>query len=224
MARMNHGGDSAPASVAAAALQRNQRWLLDVVEAFGLCPFAFSCRTSGQLHREALTGLVTDARLRSALMRLQQTPDDAFEVGLILAPHASHDPRVFERQVRRVADGVDLALKVQGKSAACYAVAFHPQMPFSDQSASGLTGLWRRSPDPTVQLVRKSVLEAVRSRHTPLRYVDVAAIDDLPAWLATHPHAAKVGLSQRIAEANAQAWRDCSSDVLAAIAAARGVS
>lgn len=207
---------------AQAVLLRNEQWLREVVEQFSLCPFAKTCRTSGKLHREVLNGPVTDTRLHAALLRLQQTPDDDFEVGLILAPRASADPRRFEQQVRRVADAVERGLKDTGRAASCHAVAFHPQMPFSEQTPAGLTGLWRRSPHPTVQLVRKSVLDSLRGRHTPLRYVDVQQVGDLQAWLAEHHAEARAGLSARIAEANAHTWHASRAPLLEALLRATG--
>jgi hypothetical protein len=190
----------------AETLQRNDAWLMQVVEAFGLCPFARTCRTEDRLLREVVPQSDWQPVVQERLLALQQTTDGDFEVGLVLVPQASRDPREFERQVRQLADLTQTQLAKQGVVAACHVVAFHPLMPFVPTTAAGLTGLWRRSPDPTLQLVRKSVLDTLRERQAPLRFVDVGQVGDLQQWLQAHREEARQGLSARIAATNAQTF------------------
>ena len=192
---------------AADALARNDRYLQGVVEAFGLCPFARQCRTSGQLQRVVLTGEDVHVDLRAALLALQAADDDAFEVALVLLPRFVETSAAFETLLRAVEAEVATALAARGKAPTCFAVAFHPQLPFTVGQAHQLVGLLRRSPDPTVQLVRRSLLARVRGVHGEQRYVDIEGASDWNAILAAAATlAGDVPLSERIANHNLQTW------------------
>src|SRR5882672_5763322 len=70
------------------ALQRNDRYIREFVEALHLCPYAKHCRESGKLHRRVLL----DAREAPQAMReIEALPDDSVEVALLIFPEIRAD-------------------------------------------------------------------------------------------------------------------------------------
>ncbi|MBM4345628.1 MAG: DUF1415 family protein [Deltaproteobacteria bacterium] len=159
-----------------AALARNDRYLASVVEAFGLCPFARQCRATGKLHRHVVAAGDQRAFLVQTLAELQATGDDGFEVALVLMPAFVGAASEFETLLREAETEVAAHLRAQGRQPACFAVVFHPGLPFASDQPHQLVGLLRRSPDPTVQLVRRSLLDRVRGTRGEHRYVDVDGV------------------------------------------------
>ena len=189
-------------------LLRNDEYLRNVVETFNLCPFARQCRQTGKLQRIVLTSADVAAELRATLLTLQQTTDDDFEVALVIAPLFVGDHAQFEAMLRRVEAQVGTDLAHIGAVGTCFAVAFHPQLPFGTAQPHQLVGLFRRSPDPTVQLVRRSLLDRVRKGHGEHRYVDVGEMSTAETILAAAATlAGRISLSERIALNNEQTWQ-----------------
>jgi hypothetical protein len=187
-------------------LDDNAAWQSQVIEAFGICPFARQCREEGRLHRDVIdaTGAALPDALKGAIAALQSpenTREIPWQVVLLLCPFAPHDPRLFERQVQDAADRVRADLQASGQALQYHVVAFHPQMAWSAQDPGKLVAFWRRSPHPTVQLVHIATLERLRGAKMPPRYVDP---DDLDAIAALVGQTVTADLADRIAQAN---WR-----------------
>jgi hypothetical protein len=188
---------------ATAALARNDRYLRDLVEAFQICPFARTCRERGALARTVLAGRGEPlfAALTQAARQLHEPSQAHVEVALLIAPEFGDDWRVFDGWATRLASELRDQRHADGEAIAFHVVAFHPAMRGSDDDAWRLVGLLRRSPDPTLQLVRISVLDAVKGADAgQTRYVapeDLHRLDMLP----------RKGISERIAEANFATWR-----------------
>ena len=210
-------------AAAAAALARNDAYLRTFVEAFHVCPFAQACRTEGRLHREVIEGTVPaiEAVLADRIDALHRR-EDAFEIGLLLVPGYCAGPAAFERAVAQAADGVRQGRAARGEAMDFHVVAFHPELPWSDGDGYRLIGLLRHSPDPTVQLVRIAVLDALRGAGAgPPRWVDAsdpAALAQLEAAQLAQP------LSERIAQANLRTYRALSAAMHAALAQAAPTS
>jgi hypothetical protein len=144
---------------AQAALARNDRYLLEFVERLSLCPFARRCRETGKLQRVVLEGADAESTLpaaRDAIARLEAMPEDDLEVALLICPAFAGDHKAFEELCGRVRDS----------ARSFYCVAFHPGLPEDLADANRAVGFIRRSPDPTLQLVRASLLTRVRGEHT----------------------------------------------------------
>src|SRR5205085_11669615 len=71
-----------------AALERNDRYIREFVEALHLCPYAKHCRESGKLLRRVL---LDPRQTPSALREIEALPDDSVEVALLIFPHARAD-------------------------------------------------------------------------------------------------------------------------------------
>ena len=187
---------------AAAALARNDRYVREFVEAFDLCPYAKRCRETGRLHRRVVeqAGDALSAAL-SAIAAIEALPEDSVEVALLLFPGAAtgstEAARAFEDFCGQVREG--MARAHPAGSPPFFCVAFHPDLPGDVSDASRAVHFIRRSPDPTLQLVRASVLRAVRgSRTGGSTFVDASRLTLAELLAVSSP----IGLSDRIAEAN----------------------
>jgi hypothetical protein len=113
------------------------------------------------------------------------TPHEEIEIILAIYPRLSLDMRQFEKFVRRVRER-DQERHPLGKIPFAMA-AFHPESPADLQDPERLIPFLRRTPDPTIQLVRQSVLTRVRGRRSQgTAFVDVTQLD---------PHALEQALS-----------------------------
>lgn len=156
-----------PESAVQAIHDRYQR---EVVEGFGLCPFARRSRELGRVHRPVF--MVDPERpldpreVIDRLARLIAEHDDVEIVLLTFALPPAHrwfDAARFERflvELREVWQSVD-------RPRDFYMVAFHPCLKApADRSvtADSLVPLLRRSPDPVIQCVDASMLDRVRKQ------------------------------------------------------------
>ena len=136
----------------AAALARNDRFLVEIVEGWSLCPYARATRLSSQLGREVLLDSPTPAEVAVVASRYEH---HAAQIVLVILPDLAADVRAFERytdECRKLAPDA-------------FAIApFHPATTYHTDTPSRLVGLFRRAPDPTLQLVRFTALDAVRKR------------------------------------------------------------
>ncbi len=187
-------------------LNDNAAWQTQLIEAFGICPFARQCREEGRLRRDVLAA--DDAQLPDALTTaiadLHRQPEqtgEIAEVALLLCPASARDASDFERLVHQSADRAAAQVQTEGLTPAYHVVAFHPQMAWSAESPEKLVGFWRRAPHPTVQLVHIDTLNRLRGPRLPTKYVDP---EDLAAIQALLGQTFSGDLADRIALAN---WR-----------------
>ena len=181
-------------SIESAALARNDRYLREFVEALELCPFARKCRETGRLDRRVFRGGRTTEATLEAISELERTTEDQVEVALLLYPEFTAGLRAFEE----FRDEVRSSLRL------FYCVAFHPDLPMDLSDANRAVSFLRRSPDPTLQLVRIATLERVRSgRPAGTFYLDSTQIS--PAELSALHRS--VSVSDQIVEANLRTLR-----------------
>jgi len=195
-----------------AALARNDRYLLEFVEALRMCPFAKQCRETGKLHRRVVLEL-RDAQ--AAVKAVEALPADSVEVALLIFPLARADgeasPREFEAFTATLRDWMS---REHHGDPPFYCVAFHPDLPRDLFDAHRAVQFIRRSPDPTVQLVRASVLRSVRAgREGGSVYAGDLSLEE--ALTLVSP----LSLSDRIAEANLETLRRENPDRIAALLA-----
>lgn len=191
-----------------AALARSDAWARGFVEALQLCPFARPCREAGRLRRRVLgarggppgsPGFAALVGAAAAEARaLEALPPESVEVALLLFP-ALDEALARGPEAARAFGRVPAALaEALGGRSAFYCVAFHPDLPEDLSDAHRATGLCRRSPDPALQLVRASVLEAARGpQGSVFQPADPAALA-----AAAAAGAPPEPLSARIARAN----------------------
>jgi hypothetical protein len=177
------------------ALRIYQRYAVEIVEGLGLCPWAEHARQSG---RVAVRVVLTHTRNVAPVLELisEHQGDESCEILLAVFPLLALDRRSFERYVASVREA-DSGRHELGAIPFAMA-AFHPDASPELEAAERLIPFLRRSPDPTIQLVRRSVLERVR-QHSPegTGFMDLRLFD--PTKLAPE---SPPSLRERISEAN----------------------
>lgn len=172
----------------------HDRYLLEIVEGLGLCPFARKSRELGRVHRPLHycdAEQPSAARVAEGLRDLVLAHPDA---EIVLLTFVGDDPRM-----RSPRDHDELVAQIRdayGQLGApvFYMVGFHPQSgPTHGELAAAptrdsLVALLRRSPDPVIQCVRAEVLERVRAQAQRAAHermlVELAAIDPAIAAIA----------------------------------------
>jgi hypothetical protein len=185
-----------------AALARNDRFLVEVVEGWSLCPFARATRLAGQLAREVVFG--EDAT--TLAQRAHRHDAGGAQIVLLILPSWTGDARAFERFVDEVRQTYDAS-----KPAAFAMAPFHPDTAFHTDTPARLVGLFRRAPDPTIQLVRYTALDAARRRAPDGKFF----FDGSPeAWkeIVARPER---GVSEQIAYDNYQTASQRSDELVA---------
>jgi hypothetical protein len=127
------------------------RYLVEVVEAYGLCPWARSARLAGEIAVDVVFGAPDAdafAAAATALMAREET-----RVAMVVAPELAVDPA----GLRAIRDRVAALIPSAGVA------DFHPHVPLDLASPARLVPFLRRSPDPMLQLVPLAILDNVRA-------------------------------------------------------------
>ncbi len=173
------------------------RYASEVVEALGLCPWAARARREGRVRLHVVLGEGAD--LDAAFEALESLRDEArVDVGLLIFPRLAADRRAFAdfAERLRVIDARGGARPVDRS----FALApFHPDADADLATAARLTPFIRRSPDPTIQCVRESALEAVRGEADQGTVFFDGRRPDLARYLRSRPAPA---LHERVADLN----------------------
>lgn len=178
-----------------AALSRNDRYLLEFIEALAICPYARSCRESGRLHREVALSIESPEEAAARIVALEFEIAQEIEVALLILPHLKMAAAPFERFVGQVQRSYKDAKSERGQPIAFFVVAFHPGLSMQLHNHNVAVRFMRRSPDPTIQLVRPEAIERVRGERDAetmsrqiaeagLRAVKEHGPDELAALLA----------------------------------------
>jgi len=184
----------------AAALERNDRYVREFVEAFNLCPYAKRTRETGRLHRVVLledSGAAGDALVRE-IEKLEALPPETVDVALVIfpsLPQGKDAAMAFEQLVAQARERMQS--RHPGGDTPFYCVPFHPDFAEDLGDEHRAVRFIRRSPDPTVQFVRASVLRAVRGSGST-DYVDVSGMSAAELLAVTAP----LSVSEKIGNAN----------------------
>ena len=194
--------------VIAQALARNDRYLREFVEAFTFCPFAQHTRESGHLARRVLPiSDSSDAAVLATVRELHSAAQAEIEIALLIFPTLGLSRTEFDR----------LAAELRTQTAALglngfFIVAFHPDAPVDASTPDRLVSLLRRTPDPTLQLVRVATLDRVRGSQGDTVWIDPTKVD-----LRSPPPAPPPSLSERIAQANFETAQRVGVEALLAV-------
>jgi hypothetical protein len=172
------------------------RYLIEVVERFGLCPWAAGARARGEVHVEVLP-----CRAGPPAAGARIAADERAALGMVVLAASDIDPPAL-RRLRDAAVRPEVAI-----------ADFHPGGAGDLATPARLVPVLRRSPDPMLQVVRWSVLHAARRAPPP---ADRAAQARL---LAGHAAAVpvRVDVADAIARANHATITAAGLDVLAAV-------
>lgn len=201
----------------AEVLARNDAYLVEFVERFNLCPYARPCREGNALERRVLEQreLVFEPCL-TALEALSSASFTHVEIGLLILPNLQATFAEFERfaaELRRRRAEVET-------TPTWFVVPFHPESPPDAGDPGRVVSLLRRTPDPTLQLVRVSLLESIRGGVDP---EDTVWMD--PATCPAEPTAVTPArsVSTIIGDANFETVQRVGAErMLALLAALRG--
>jgi len=164
------------------ALRINERWIHEVVERFSICPFAEPAMKAGTVARRVLA---EPERARALIDEL--AADGKIEVALLIFPTVTMSAGEFDAW----------CAPLRAANAAFVAAVFHPETPYELGTAAQAVGFFRRAPDPTLQLVRLSVLDEVRGRGGKFMF------DFSPAaWAELKKREHRLPTSERIARDN----------------------
>ena len=178
-----------------AALAQNFIYVRDFVEGWGLCPYSREARRLGQTSRYVHFQTTTDlSELTDLFVDIAEDPRQI--VAQIIFPDLRVEPLAwidFCHQLTRAGHAR------RGGPDVLANAALHPSLPYSKKSAFALIPLFRRAPDPTIQLVRLSELERLyEGRQKGSTFVDPSDIHRLLEA------AVPKSLYDRVAEANQQ--------------------
>ncbi len=160
------------------------RYVVEVVEAYDLCPWARGAREGGELAIDVVWGSPDDEAWIAAARGLLAQP--AMRVAMVVAPEAALAPG----ELRALRDRVAATIPDAGVA------DFHPDAALDLASPARLVPFLRRSPDPLLQLVPHAILDTVRAAPPPPSLAAQASI------LAGHAASPRQGTSERIAAAN----------------------
>jgi hypothetical protein len=179
------------------AVRLYRRYQLEIVEACGLCPWAERARLDDRFRVRVLPQVHPQGTEPSLAAIDALIADNRADVAVLVYPRLNLSRPEFERFVAEVRDA-DAARHPLGCIPFVFA-AFHPEAPPDATDAERLIPFLRRTPDPTIQLLRSQVLDRVRSA-TPqgTQFVDMKMFDAL----ALDGTDAPVPLRQRIARLN----------------------
>ena len=173
------------------------RYQTEVVEAFGLCPWAKEARKSGRVHMHVtfMTAATPEAAL-PLIDACMQAPEA--EVGMLIWPLLPLSRRQFAHFVAAVRSA-DEARHVRGQQR--FALAdFHPNAALDLTDADKLVPFLRRAPDPLIQIVRTDVLARVRGTEpSGTSYVDPEHIAQLTLAELAPP---ALSVAARVAQQN----------------------
>jgi hypothetical protein len=189
-----------------ASLRLYQRYATEIIETLNVCPFAQRARETGRvIHRVLLEGSDPKAEVLAIAAELAQNPK--LEVALLLFPLWDVSRSAFEEFTAEVIQAD--AARYRDQSAPFAFAAFHPAAKADASKPERLIPFWRRSPDPTLQLVRVQALERVRKGDAPgTHYIDPKQVDFAALRLALQqPTKPELSLRQRITNANHEAYQ-----------------
>jgi len=173
-----------------------ERYAREVVERFDFCPWAARARREAKA-RPSVIFQRDLADLSGSLTAIDELVSQAeLSVGLLIYPRVTADRLDFEHFVRRLRQAD--SERYEPGAVPFAMAAFHPHAEPDLSDPDRLVPFVRRSPDPTIQLVRRDALESVRGElSSGTALVEVWMLS--PAGLAAPE---KEGVRERIAQNN----------------------
>lgn len=173
------------------------RYAEEVIEAHGFCPWAADARKRGEVSLQIVLG---EHPSPDAVADLTQTLADNAQaiIGLLVFPQLPLEALPFQHFAASVRERLD---ERYVRGACPWAIAdFHPHGARDLASPERAVAFVRRSPDPTLQLVRKSTLAELRRKEGEgTAFIDPSTID---LSNLSSLQGASVPLSERVAQNN----------------------
>lgn len=179
------------------ALRVYRRYAIEVVERFDLCPWAAYARRDGRV-QECVILAENKADPQQSLSLLEALePTRKIEIALFIYPDLAVTRLDFEAFVRTLRE--QHAARYEVGEIPFAMAAFHPDARADVADADRLIPFLRRTPDPTIQVVRQTALDRVRGHggQEGTSFVDLATLTALPI-----PQKEPISLRQRIGQQN----------------------
>ena len=178
------------------ALRVYRRYMLEVVEGFTLCPWAAAARRDGHVVEHVILAENQGDPQQSLTLLKSLEAHLQTDIALFIYPDLELDRLGFEGFVRTLREQ-DAARYEVGEIPFAMA-AFHPDARADLKEPERLIPFLRRTPDPTIQVVRRAALDRVRGNSQEgTSFFDLADLGTLPL-----PQKEPFSLRQRIARAN----------------------
>jgi hypothetical protein len=161
-----------------------ERYVVEIVEAYELCPWAHAARVHGELAVAVLWSTPPDDLWVATAEQLLAAP--RARIAMIVAPELSESAS----ELRALRDRVAARLPAAGVA------DFHPGAALDLATPARLVPFLRRAPDPLLQLVPLALLETVRAAPPP------TALADQARMLGGHMPPPPGDVTERIAVAN----------------------
>jgi hypothetical protein len=177
------------------ALRVHRRYQIEIVERCGLCPWAEAARLGGKVRERVLLQTRVDDVGSSLVAMDELAADRSVEVAFLVYPRLAVSRAELEDFAAAVREA-DTRRHELGKVPFVSAV-FHPDAEPETDDPERLIPFLRRTPDPTLQLVRVAVLDSVRSLTSQgTQFVSLASFEAIQSGYAPVP------LRERIARTN----------------------
>ena len=168
-----------------------RRYEQEVVHAYDLCPWAAQVRRESRIREQVV--LQTDVELMGPSLAAIDALGPDIDLALLIYPRLGAERSVFEQFAARVRD-TEVARRPIGAAPFVFAV-FHPDAAPDLEEPERHIPFLRRTPDPTIQLLRASVLDRIRGGTSQgTQFVDPLTLGDLVPQTPT--------LRERIARTN----------------------
>jgi hypothetical protein len=180
----------------------HRRYQTEIVEAYRLCPWAERATLDGRV-REAVLLQDDAAAVEPSLAAIDSWMDDrSVDVAFAIYPRLAVSRQQFHDFAARVRDA-DTARHELGAVPFVFA-AFHPEADPDTGDPERLIPFLRRTPDPTLQFLRASALDGIRTGASQgTQFLDIASLDAVLSGTAQPP------LRERVARANLATAERC---------------
>jgi hypothetical protein len=183
------------------ALRINLRYLVEIIERFDLCPWARGAREEGAVSRRVLLGVERGALVEGVVAAHEEwAAAPRTLIGLVILPdlHPDEPAGLAAEAFDALVEEARVALAARAGGRPAFALApFHPSAPYRTERPEQMVPLFRRAPDPTIQMVRFSALDAVKQRSGKFLFDG-----SLAAFAELERRAAHPPVSERIARDN----------------------
>jgi hypothetical protein len=144
------------------ALRLHSRYLDEVVRGYGLCPWADRAMRDGRVRRHVIADAAPP--VEDALPFIDGTEDEggAVDVGFVIYPRLTLTAAAFDGYAERLRRA-DQTRRPAGERPRYLMAAFHPFGAEQFSTPFQMVSFIRRTPDPTIQIVRADLLEAIRA-------------------------------------------------------------
>jgi len=148
-------------ALAREALRLHARYHRELIERFSICPWAKPARADGRTRAHVVTETFCSPAALQPILG-QWAADEDVDVAFVIAPRFTAGAEAFSEWAALLGEQENVFLTAP----------FHPTPPDS----AGSIHFLRQTPDPTVQLVRRTRLEEIRSQDPP-HYTDIFSLD-----------------------------------------------